>query len=436
MTTKIEGAEQAPADDLRQLETPADNTEPVIETRERQPEQDVAPAEKKPEIQYGTPADRKRNEINERSQRQLEERGAKIERSDETERMMGGQNLQTRADREAAAAPPQDASHITAADIPAPRRVRVKVNGEEREIDEEQAIGYAQVALASEDILNKAKRERDAALEERRLASEELAELRRLRADHSSKPEGQPNPTPVKAEDTKPATDEELDSLIEAIQTGEIEDARKALQKHDDQFGQQVERRILEKIGDIDQRIAATTQRREEDSRVQHETQKVIDEFAARNNDIVSFPMRMKALIDESVEVLEENLKAINVQDETITGIARKFNVARQAAVGIATRMLREKGYQLPDNAEVMRVAESRVRAGLGLPDPATRPAPVQTVDPTPSIMAERDARKAAMAPQPRRANVSPGPDLGPAKSKEDLAREHIRQVKVSRRRY
>lgn len=443
MTTRTDDTGQEPMDDVRQLETPADGVEPVIETRERPQDQAEAPEARQPEIRYGTAADRKRNAVNERFQRQRdEERGARIDRPDEAERMMGGHNLQTRSDREAAEAEAkaQDAADITAADIPAPRRVTLTVNGQQREVDEEQVKNYAQIALASEDILNTAKREREAANEERRLASEGLAELNRLRADHSRSQAEQPDPAQTKAEDTKPATEEELDSLIEAIQTGEIEDARKALQKHGDQIGQQVEKRILEKIGDIDQRIANTTRRRDEDARVHTETMGVINTFLAENEDFNSHPKRGEALISESIVVMRENLAAIGVKDETITNIAQKFNVPRDIAVSLATRRLREQGYELPDGATVMQSAAKRVREGFGLPDPTPRkaaePQPARQVDPTPSILADRDARKAAMAPQPRRATVTPGPDLGPAKSKEELAREHIRAVKVSRRRY
>lgn len=429
MTTKIEGAEQAQTDDLRQLETPADNTEPVIESREREPERVEAAEEKKPEIQYGTPADRKRNAINDRFQRQQDENGAKVERSDETERMMGGSNLQTRADREAAeaAANVQDASHITPADVPPPRRIRLKVNGEERELDEEQVNGYAQIALASQDILNDAKRDRAA-------AQAELAELRQLRADQSRRQTEQPAPAQIPAEDTKPAkTDEELDEIIEAIQTGDPTDAKRALNK----YGDQIERRMMEKIGNIDERIAATTQRLNDTARVNNEANTAIAAFAQENADFASRPLMVKALADEMVEVMRETLRELNVKDETISHIAKTQGIAPQAAIGRAMNELRRRGYELPNHREVIDRAAMRVRDGFGIPAPAARQeAPAPAVNQTPSILADREARKAAMAPQPRRANVSPGPDLTPAKSKEELARDHVRQMKVSRRRY
>jgi hypothetical protein len=417
--------------DGRDFVPPNDAAEPIPETRQRQ--DDVAPKADEPakEIKQGSPFDKNRQSIVEklRAERDKNDKNPSIDIPADMERKQVGPHIATREDRNR---PPAAVAieELKPENIPEPRRVTLKVNGEERVLDEQQALDYAQVALASEDILNKAKREREAALEERRLASEELAELRRLRADHSSKPEAQSNPTPVKAEDTKPATDEELDSLIDAIQTGEIPDARKAFQ----QYGDQIERRMLEKLGNIDQRIATTIRQREEDTRVQRETQQVISAFLSENDDFESHPLRAKALIDETVEVMRDNLKAIGVQEETITNISRKYNVAPQVAVGMATRMLRGNGYELDDSAAVMRTAAKRVREGFGLTAPAARQQPAQVTDPTPSIVADRIERKQAMSPQPRRANISPGADPAPEKSQEQRRIDAVRQMKAMRR--
>lgn len=416
--------------DGRDFVPPDDRAEPIVETRQRQ--DDPAPKDEAPkEIKQGSPFDKNRQSIVEklRAQRDQNDKNPTIDIPADMERQHVGPHIATREDRNRPPAPVA-VEELKPENIPAPRRVTVKVNGEVRELDEQQALDYAQVALASEDILNRAKRERDAALEERRLASEELAELRRLRADHSSRPEGQPTPTPVKAEDTKPATDEELDSLIDAIQTGEIADARRAFQ----QYGDQIERRMMEKLGNIDQRIAATIRQRDEDARVQNETNQVISAFAAENDDLTSSDMRMEVLIDQVVKVQREHLQAINVTDEQIASIAQKYQIAPAVAIGRATRFLREKGHAIPDNATIMRTAANRVREGFGLTAPAARQQPAQLPDPTPSIMADRIERKQAMAPQPRRANISPGADPAPEKSQEQRRIDAVRQMKAMRR--
>lgn len=418
--------------DHRDLAPTEDRAEPIAETRERAPDTTREGREPAAEAKPASPQEDKRNSIvaKLRAQRDQSDKDPSIDIPADMERRAVGPHVATREDRNR---PPAEAvvqEQLKPANVEQPRRIRLKVNGEEREYDEDQVIGYAQVAVASEDILNRAKRERDAAQDERQQVINELAELRRMRADHSRTPEGQPTPAQVKAEDTKPATDEELDSLIEAIQTGEIEDAKKALQ----QYGDQIERRIQSKIGDIDQRIAATTRQMQEDARVQHETQQVIDTFRTENDDLASSDMRMKVLIDETVEVMRENLHAIGVKDETIANIARTFNVAPQVAVGMAVRKLRENGHELPDNAAVMRTAAKRVREGFGLPDPAVRTNPPPVVNPTSSIVADRVERKQAMPSQPRRANVSPGSEAVTEKSQEQRRIDAVRQMRASRR--
>jgi len=431
------GEEDKPqGDNLEQLDgrdfVPADDrAEPVAETRERQdapaPRQEEEPLKPK----EGNPFDAKRNSIVEklRAQRDNNDKNPSIDIPPEMERQQVGPHVATREDRNR---PPAEevAKAIDPENVPVPRRVRLKVQGVEGEYDEEQVKEYAQIALASQDILNDAKliKEREkAALQ---AAEERLAAVERLLANHSQSTQQQTTPTPVKAEDTKPATDEELDDIIDQIQTGDVKDAANALRK----FGAQLLEKAKADLGDVRETVAATIRQQQEDARVQNETQQVISSFLSENDDFSSHPLRARALIDETVEVMRDNLKAIGVKDETIANIGRKFNVAPQVAVGMATRMLRENGYQLDDSATVMRTAASRVREGFGLTAPVARQQPAPVVDPTPSIVAERIERKQAMAPQPRRANIAPGADAVPAKSQEERRKDAVANMRAFRR--
>jgi len=427
MTSMNENTGEMPADDLRELETPADNTEAVIETREREPER-VERDDKPEPPQFGNKTDRKRQEIFESLRK--DGRGAEIDRADETERMMGGHNLQTRADREAAeAAARAEGADESLEAMPAPRRVKVKVNGEEREYDEEQVIGFAQVALASDDILSQAKLIKQREQQALQAAQERLAAVERMMADHSQTAQPQPASARQVAEDTKPATDDELDEIIERIQTGSLEEGAEALNK----FGAQVLAKARADVGDIKSIVAATIRQEQEDARVKADTETVINEFISENSDFADSATRQRVLADELEGVMRENLHALNVPDEMIDQISRKFNLPPKAAVGAATRYLRSIGYELPDGASAMRTAAARVRQTFGMPDPRT-PAPPARQDHTQSAVAERIARKQAMAPQPQRANIAPGLDTAPAKSKDDLNREWLRQAKYSRR--
>ena len=416
--------------DGRDFVPPNDAAEPAPETRQRQ--EDPAPKDETPkEVKHGSPFDKSRQSIVEklRAQRDQNDKNPSIDIPADMERKQVGPHIATREDRNR---PPAEevAKAIDPENIPAPRRERLKINGVEGEYDWEQVKEYAQVALASQNILNDAKQIKEREKAALQAAEERLAAVEKLLANHSQSTQQQPTPTPVKAEDTKPATDEELDDIIDRIQTGDVKDAANALRK----FGAQILEKAKADLGDVRQTVTATIRQQQEDARVQNETNQVITAFAAENDDFASSDMRMKVLIDQTVDVMEENLKALNVTDETITNIARKFGVARQFAVGMATRMLRDKGYQLPDSAAVMRTAATRVREGLGLAAPAARQQPAPVADPTPSIMADRIERKQAMSPQPRRANISPGADPAPEKSQEQRRIDAVRQMKAMRK--
>lgn len=425
--------EQQQADnfDARDLIPGDDRAEPIVETRAPQEapvrQEDEAPKE----IKQGSPFDEKRQSIVEklRAERDRNDKNPSIDIPADMERQQVGPHIATREDRNR---PPAEevAKAIDPANIPAPRRVRLTVQGVEGEYDEEQVKDYAQIALASQNILNDAKQIKEREKAALQAAEERLAAVERLLANHSQGTQQQPAPTPVKAEDTKPATDEELDDIIDQIQTGDVKDAANALRK----FGAQLLEKAKADLGDVRETVAATIRQQQEDGRVQHETHQVIEAFLAENEDFSSHEMRGMALIDESVRVMRENLAGLGVKDETIANISRKFNVAPQYAIGMATRMLRGQGYELPDHATVMRTAANRVRQGFGLPDPAARQQPATVVDPTPSIVAERIERKQAMAPQPRRANITPGAETVNEKSQEQRRVDAVRQMKASRR--
>lgn len=414
-------------DDVRDLVTPADNTEPSVEIRQREPDTRDPSEERKPEIQYGSRADRKRQEIAERA-KEAQSRGPGIERSDEDERMLGGLNLETRADRERADTDQRrPAEEITADDIPTPNRRRLKVNGRDVEVDEDQITQYAQIALASQDILNEAKAAKTA-------AQQELAELQRLRADHSRTVQEQPAQEVVQAKDTKPATDDELDAIVDRLQTGEIKDARAALAKYGEDLITRAEQRIFDRIGDIDQRIVATTRQTEEENRILADSERTVSAFITENNDFMENERRQVVLFDTTVEIMRDNLYALGVQPQTIEAIARKDGLAITAAIGRAYRMLGQKGYDLPKHNVILKEAADKVRKDFGMPSPRLEETPPADKGKNSDFVAERTERKQAMQHQPRRANVAPGTDLGPAKSREDKNRDYVRQLKVYRR--
>lgn len=415
--------ENAQIDDARDLVGPADNAEPIVESRqaERQPEPETKEEPKPP--REGGLYDNKRAAIAERlkAQRQAQDANPAIEIPEEMERKIVGPNVATRADRLREPEPEQPARQVETADIPAPTRRRLKVNGQDVEVDEDQMTALAQKALASENILEEAKRDRAT-------AQERLAEVERLLANHGRTAQPQPQPAAAKAEDTKPATDDELDAIIDLIQTGDQKEAAGALRK----YGDQLLAKARNDLGNIDQRIAATIQQTQRDERVRAETQKTLDSFISENPDFSQSQRRVGVLFDTSVEVMRENLFKIGVKPEVLQGFAQHHGLAPQAAISIAYRKLRDEGHQLDDSAKVLMEAANRVRTDFGLPAPQKDPPPKRD---TTQFVAERIERKQAMAPQPRRSNITPSSEAAFSEQSLDQKRaEAIRQMRAQRR--
>lgn len=422
MADKLQAAE----DDARELVAPADGTDPTPESSPIQQEEAPVAKEEPKEPRHGGLFDDKRSEIaaKAKASRQATDSAPDIDTvSDQQKRMYG--NVETEADRRNPEEP-RPAKDIKVEDIPAPKKFKLKVDGQEVEVDEEQVKAKAQIALASEKVLDEAKAARDE-------AKRELEEIRKMRADHSAPPPSQPTPAKAPAEDTKPATDAELDAIIDAIQVGNREEAAQALAK----YGDQLERRIQQKLGNLDERVAAITARTADDARVKADAEATVASFRAEITDFENSPMRQQLLFEETVNVMAEKMIEIGVTPEKLEEYAARNGLAPQAAIGAAYRHLRGIkgiGERLPDPAANLRAAAKRVTEGLGLPPSV----PKQEVTPAPApdtthILAERNERKQAMSPQPRRANVfvsEPAPQL----SKIEKDRLAIQRMRFARR--
>jgi hypothetical protein len=421
---EMAGENQPQEDDVRDLIGTADNAEPV-QTRQREAAPEPVVKEEPKAPREGGLFDDKRMAVAERlkAERRASDAAPKIEIPEEMERRTVGPNVATREDRIRTPEDAQTAAHVQAEDIPAPARRKLKVNGQEVEVDETQITALAQKALASEGILEDAKLARAQ-------AQSRLAEVERLMADHSRSVQQQPVPANVKAEDTKPATNAQLDEIIDRIQTGSLEEGAEALTK----FGDQIIAKAKADLGDVDARMTATIRHEQENERIRADTQKTLDSFISDNPDFTQSQRRLEVLFESSAEVMRDNLFAIGVKPELLQGFAQSKGLAPQAAISVVYRQLRSEGHQLPDSAKVLATAAEKVRADFGMPAPRReQPAPVKQ-DNT-AFVAERVERKQAMAPQPRRANVSPGGEpLKSEQNSDDRNREYIRQMRSVRR--
>jgi hypothetical protein len=178
--------------------------------------------------------------------------------------------------------------------------------------------------------------------------------------------------------------------------------------------------------------MAATIQHAQETARIQAETQKVLDDFVSENPDFSQSQRRLEVLLDSTVEVMRDNLYAIGVRPEVLQNFAQTHGLAPQAAIGFAYRKLRTEGQPLADPSAVMKTAVKNVREAFGMPEPQrgeAKPDPAPASADNSNFVAERIERKQAMAPQPRRANISPGNDSAQPANTEDATNQKYRQV-------
>jgi len=420
MTNLVQQAE----DDVRDLVTPADNTDPTPDAPQqaKDAQQEAKEEPKAPKVGGKFDDARERIWAKARAAREASDGAPDIEVISEQQKGMYG-NVETEADRRRPAdtAP---AENVTADDIPAPKKKVLKVNGRDVEVDEAQIEDHARRSLAAEDILAQAKRERD---EARQL----LADLQKERAVHSASPQQQSTPAQASAEDSKPATNAELDTIIDAIQVGSREDAAAALAK----YGDQLIKRMQENVGDLDERYEAAATRREENRRVAAEAEQVLTDFRTEFTEFETSEMRQRVLFDTTVEVMAEKMFEAGLKPETLIKYAEDHQLAPQAAVSQAYRHLKTQGFTLPDQAALLRTAGERVITELGIPRAARQAAPPAQVADSSQAVAERVERKQAMSPQPRRASILPqGEPSAPTMSKEQKDLRAVQQMRAFRR--
>lgn len=418
MTLIIDGQN---TDDVRDLVTPADNTEPVSE-RASQPEPAAAePAkEEKKEPSIGSPFERSRNAAVEAYRKSREPKDGQPEFQalpEEVERTRFGSNVETRSDREAKreeARNPQPAAEDQhdkqGAETPQVVRRKLKVQGREVELTQDDIDALAQQAYAAGDILARAKQMRAE-------QAEILETLRRHAAANQSQHADDESRTQRTAPEETNPSDDELDEIIDRIQVGDRNEAKEALKKHTDLIA----RRLEERIGDLDARIADTIRTREEHDRHEQRTREVWDGFVAAEPAFKDNRPLQTALLTETVNQMRSELLNLGVRQDLLERYQEETGLSEAEVVGKAYRDLQGKGYTLPSHGDILKQSARSIRQGHGIRDPAPTPQASQ-YDPT-----ERVERKRVLIPQPRRANINPGAEAEPM-SREDKMREAVRQ--------
>lgn len=298
---------------------------------------------------------------------------------------------------------------------PAPKR-KLKVNGQEIELDEAQVVAAAQKALAAGDILEQAKRDR----------AEAHTLLEGLRAAKANQPAAEPSrPSPQPTADTRPEDEAELDEIVDRIQVGDRKDASAALKK----YGDAIIDRVLERIGNLDETIASQVAIVNENTRRQQNTADTLRSFGDDNPEFKESRSLQAALAQEAADTMRAKMFALGVEPQTLETLKVNRGMNDIQAVSFAYRALQENGHELPSHVDILTESAAAIRKQFGMPE-RRQPAPLS---PANINVQDRQERKRAMTPQPRRANTPPNTEPH-ERSREEVRRLAVRQMKMARR--
>lgn len=432
MTKAAAAALNDHADDPRDLDAPADDrVDGPLDRAERRDVAEAEEAEPREPVKREGPYEARRKAIAEKFRRQRagDQDAIDVYGGEDREKEIFGDKIETRSDRLRAAdevdgggtepghgaSSPDAPAGETAAER---RRRKLKVNGRELELDEDEVVAHAQRSLAAGQVLEDAKRLRDTYFQK----LEALATARENQPAEARTTERQPKDA---SEDTKP-DDQELDDIIDKIQVGDRREAGEALRKHDEAL----EQRILSKIGNLDERIERYTNAQAERQTVEQQTRSTLEQFVSDHSEFAENPVLQQALQGQLLASMRDRMSEIGVNDEGLRRFQESMGIPDPAAaIGAAYRWLRNNNYSLPEQGEVLKESAERVRSAFrsAYGDKEQTDRGVDTLRRTEALQ-----RKRSMALQPRRAGASvvEQPDL----SRDEVRRQAARDARSARR--
>lgn len=327
-----------------------------------------------------------------------------------------GADVQPQPDAPAAeegAQPAPDAAAAPPAAEP-PKTVKLTVHGKEKELTFDEVIAQAQIALASDNILDAAKTK--------------LKDIEALEADvrnrvqrgdspgqHQAGPAAHPAGQPDPSADPSNTTEDPFQKMVEAIQFGDPAEARTIVQNT---------------IGQVAQ---AATQQALANNRLQQDAiagQKAKADFEAKHPDIAADPNAVAVMERNIFDQQAADLKALNVD---LNRIRNDGLPATPADIANYHQALRADGRfavrsieQMFDNAHKNFLEWKGIKPNpaADLPAPPTPPQPPQqqrSPAPKVEITVDRQQRRQAAPPQPARPAPAPAPQPQAPRERSDV---------------
>jgi hypothetical protein len=303
-------------------------------------------------------------------------------------------------------------------EAPQPPTFKVKVNGKEMELSQEDLVKHAQIALASDSLLDTAK----AKLKEINELQASIARAPRPAQDgHQAAPETQPAEQP-QPDPAAPNQDEQIAKLIEAIQFGDDPAQARELLRNTiagmagakpDQVRQEVQNALVnERMRDDGARTA-----------------KVLDSFKKDHPEFATDKLAQAALERQMYDLQAEDLVALGLDPANLV----EGRATTPADIASAHKYYRANGHAVRPPDVLLNEAARAVGEWRGIKAPATQADPANP-DPqrgAPRIVVNRDARREAVQQQPSRSAVPRQPQQTAAAPRDRSA--IVEQMKANR---
>jgi hypothetical protein len=330
---------------------------------------------------------------------------------------------------DADAAEPQP-TPVEPAPEPAPQKpqsVKLKVHGVEKEYSLEEVMSKAQIALASENILDEVK-----------ALKRELSErLSVARTDPSGQPAGQPSAQPSpQPQDTSheaglPDQDDPVAKLIEVMQFGDAAEARNL-------FDTTIENRVTARVNSA---VSTAVQQAIMNARLADEgarTAKVLADFQEQHKELAADQYANAAIQTRVYELQVEDLRGLGIDPAKIQ---TESGIVQPADIAMAHRFYRTQGLNIrkPEQMLETAVTDFLKWKGIATPQPAADPAPTPTkAEPQVDLTVERTGRRQAAAQQQPSRAIAPRAVPTPTvqtRDRSDIVREEISRRNKPRNR-
>lgn len=277
----------------------------------------------------------------------------------------------------------------------APKTVKLKVHGREVEMTLEDALNKAQIALASENILDDAKakhKELEALLLDART---KVARVDRP-AQHQDRQPNTPQPTDEQPDPADPEHHEDpIAKLVETLQFGDPNEA-----------GTQLRNTIASHVSQGVEQALSSQRLKDEGARAA----KVLIDFEGQHPEIAK-DKKARAAIESDV---------LDLQVEDITALGVNLNQIRPDGfdptpgdIALAHRWYRAQGFTVRSPETMLETATKNFLdwKGIKSPNPADPPPPPATTEktaPRVEVTVDRTARRQAIQQQPSQSGAKP----------------------------